>query len=151
MKVVLQRVAYASVTIDQKEKRSIGKGLVALIGIGNDDTEENARLLCRKCAELRIFEDGDGKLNLSAAEQGLDILAVSNFTLYADCKKGRRPGFSNAAKPPKSVDLYNLFVNTLKEYPFGKVETGEFGADMKLEILNDGPVTLILDTDEWQR
>ena len=151
MRLVLQRVSYASVTIDKKEKRSIGKGLVALVGIGVDDTDDDVRLMCRKCAELRVFSDEEGRLNLSAAQQGLDILAVSNFTLYADCRKGRRPGFSAAARPPESIRLYNLFVKSLAEYPFGKIETGEFGADMQLEILNDGPITLILDTDEWKK
>ena len=151
MKAVVQRVKSAIVTINGGEKRAIGAGLLILLGVAVGDTMDDARLLARKCAELRIFEDEQGKLNLSAAELGGAAMVVSNFTLQADTKKGRRPSFLAAAKPPLSVEAYELFVECMRGYGLSGVETGEFGADMQIALVNDGPVTLLLDTEEWKR
>lgn len=149
MKAVLQRVKKASVTIEGRECRKIGAGLVLLVGVSVDDTPEDAVRLAQKCAELRIFEDADGKLNLSAVELGLSALVVSNFTLQADTRKGRRPSFIRAAKEPLSVGLYEQFVACLRTQGLHEVQTGKFGAEMQVELQNDGPVTLVLDTKEW--
>lgn len=149
MKVVVQRVSRSSVTIDKKETRSIGPGLLLLVGVAQTDTVEDCEKMARKCAELRIFEDSEGKLNLSAEELGLSVMVVSNFTLQADTRKGRRPSFIAAAKPPLSIDLYQHFVECLRQQSFREVKTGEFGADMQIELLNDGPITLVLDTQDW--
>lgn len=151
MKAVLQRVKHAQVTINGELSRAIGPGIVILLGVADTDTLEDAVLLARKCAQLRIFEDEEGKLNRSALELGCDALIVSNFTLQADTKKGRRPSFIKAAKPPLSVDCYERFVAEVKANGVNKVETGEFGAEMQVLLQNDGPVTLVLDTDEWKR
>ena len=151
MRAVVQRVHSAQVTIDGQETRAIGRGLLILLGVAAEDTMEDARLLARKCAELRVFEDGQGKLNLSAPELGYEAMVVSNFTLQADTKKGRRPSFIRAAKPPLSVEAYHLFVECVRGYGLARVETGEFGADMQIALVNDGPVTLVLDTEEWKR
>ena len=151
MKAVIQRVKRASVVINGAEERAIGPGLMILIGVAVGDTEEDARLLARKCAEVRIFEDEQGKMNRSAPELGYEALVVSNFTLQADTKKGRRPGFDRAAKPPLAVELYQLFVDCVGGYGLASVKTGEFGADMQIDLLNDGPVTLVMDTAEWKR
>ncbi len=151
MKAVIQRVRSASVVIDGSETRAIGPGLLVLVGVAVGDTEADARLLARKCAEVRIFEDAQGKMNLSAPELGYEALVISNFTLQADTKKGRRPGFDRAAKPPLAVDLYRLFVDCIGGYGLASVKTGEFGADMQITLLNDGPVTLVMDTEEWRR
>lgn len=151
MKAVLQRVKNASVTINGAETRTIGEGLLILLGIAATDTLDDAKLLARKCAELRIFEDENEKLNLSALDLGYDIMIVSNFTLQADTKKGRRPSFIAAAKPPLSVEVYELFIQCVREAGIAKVETGEFGAEMQIALVNDGPVTLVLDTEEWKR
>ncbi|MCI6640280.1 MAG: D-aminoacyl-tRNA deacylase [Pygmaiobacter massiliensis] len=151
MKAVLQRVKHASVTIEGDEERSIGQGLCILLGVAEQDTEQDACQLARKCAELRIFEDEAGKLNKSALELGLAALVVSNFTLQADTKKGRRPSFIRAAKQPLSQQLYQLFVQELAKAGIAPVKTGEFGAEMQVLLQNDGPVTLVLDTEEWKR
>lgn len=151
MKAVLQRVKNASVTINGAETRTIGQGLLILLGVAATDTLDDAKLLARKCAELRIFEDENEKLNLSALDLGYDIMIVSNFTLQADTKKGRRPSFIAAAKPPLSVETYELFIQCVREAGIAKVETGEFGAEMQIALVNDGPVTLVLDTEEWKR
>lgn len=151
MKAVLQRVKHAEVTIEGTETRKIGPGLMILLGVCETDGPEDAVLLARKCAELRIFEDEAGKLNLSALDMGYDALIVSNFTLQADTKKGRRPSFTKAAKTPLSVDCYELFVAEVKKNGIQNVKTGEFGAEMQVVLQNDGPVTLVLDTDEWKR
>lgn len=151
MKAVLQRVKNASVTINGAETRTIGQGLLILLGVAATDTLDDAKLLARKCAELRIFEDENEKLNLSALDLGYDIMIVSNFTLQADTKKGRRPSFIAAAKPPLSVEAYELFIQCVRESGIAKVETGEFGAEMQIALVNDGPVTLVLDTEEWKR
>ncbi|MDD3429042.1 MAG: D-aminoacyl-tRNA deacylase [Oscillospiraceae bacterium] len=151
MKVVLQRVLNASVVIDKTTCRTIEKGLLLLLGVAEGDTAEDAALLARKCAQLRIFEDDAGKLNISAQELGLDAMIVSNFTLCADTKKGRRPGFAKAAKQPASEELYEHFVACMRDMGLHDVQTGAFGADMQISLINDGPITLVLDTEEWKQ
>lgn len=147
MRVVLQRVKRSFVIIDNNEKREISKGLTLLVGISENDTQKEAEYLAKKCTDLRIFSDLDDKLNLSIKDISGEILAISNFTLYADCKKGKRPSFTKAGKPDMSKQLYDFFINQLKDTGIS-VKTGEFGADMEVEIVNDGPITIILDTDE---
>lgn len=147
MKVVLQRVTHASVTIEGKIHGEIQQGLLLLVGITHEDTEAIADKLAKKCVELRIFEDENGKLNKSLFDIQGSILSISQFTLYADCKKGRRPGFDKAGKPDMAKPLYEYFNEALRSYGC-KVETGIFGADMKVELLNDGPVTILLDSAE---
>lgn len=149
MRVVLQRVAGALVTVNGGEARAIGPGLVLLVGIKDTDTLDLAPKLAEKCAHLRIFADEEGKLNRSAAELGYSALVVSNFTLYANTKKGKRPSFIAAAKPPLAVDAYELFLAELEKQGLKEVKHGEFGADMQVSLVNDGPVTILLDTDEW--
>ncbi len=151
MRALIQRVSRASVLINGDEKREIGPGMVILFGVREGDDIEMCQKLAKKCAGLRIFDDTDGKLNLSAADIGGSALVVSQFTLYADSKKGNRPSFIAAAKPPLSTDCYESFVKCIKEQGMKDVQTGEFGADMKVELVNDGPVTLLLDTDEWKQ
>ena len=145
MKAVVQRVKKASVKVSGKIVGKIGPGLVILLGVGEKDTERDAEYLAEKIANLRIFADKNGKMNLSALETKGEILAVSQFTLYGDTKKGRRPSFVQAAEPKKAEKLFGYFVEKLKETGL-KVETGKFRAKMLVEILNDGPVTLILET-----
>ena len=147
--MVLQRVAGASVTVNGGGARVIGPGLVLLVGIKDTDTLDLAPKLAEKCAHLRIFADEEGKLNRSAAELGYSALVVSNFTLYANTKKGKRPSFIAAAKPPLAVDAYELFLAELEKQGLKEVKHGEFGADMQVSLVNDGPVTILLDTDEW--
>jgi D-tyrosyl-tRNA(Tyr) deacylase len=144
MKIVLQRVSKAQVTVEGQTVGQIGRGLVLLIGIGNEDSEEQARYLSEKCLNLRIFEDDEGKMNRSLLDVGGEILAISQFTLYGDTRKGRRPGFTDAAPPEKAEPLYERFVELLRAADV-KVETGRFGARMSVRIYNDGPVTLILE------
>jgi len=151
MKVVVQRVKSAKIVIDNEIERSIGEGLFLLVGVAEDDAESEADMLAQKCAELRIFDDADGNLNLSAIDLKRDILIVSNFTLYASTKKGRRPSFIKAAKPPLAVDCYEAFVSAIKKQEVGRVETGEFGAYMEITAVNDGPVTIIIDPTEWNK
>lgn len=151
MKVVVQRVSKAAVSVNGQPPRVIGPGLLLLVGVAADDTAVIPPKMARKCAELRIFEDAEGKLNLSAAEKGLSALVVSNFTLLGDTRKGRRPSFVRAAKEPLSVELYERFVQELRQCGLAAVETGEFGADMQVELVNDGPITLVLDSDDWLR
>ena len=149
MREVLQRVAGASVTVNSGEARAIGPGLALLVGIKDTDTLDLVPKLAEKCAHLRIFADEEGKLNRSAAELGYSALVVSNFTLYANTKKGKRPSFIAAAKPPLAVDAYELFLAELEKQGLKEVKHGEFGADMQVSLVNDGPVTILLDTDEW--
>lgn len=144
MKIILQRVSYGSVKVDQKIVGEISKGFVLLFGVGQDDEEKNADFLADKCLNLRVFEDENGKMNLSIKDIQGEILVVSQFTLYGDTKKGRRPSFIEAAPPEKADKLYNYFVEKLKQSEL-KVQTGIFRADMKVEIHNDGPVTFILE------
>lgn len=151
MRAVIQRVSGASVTVNGGAPRTIGRGLVILLGVRNTDTLDICEKLAQKCAGLRIFEDADGKLNVSAEELGYEALVVSNFTLYGDTRKGKRPSFIAAAKPPLSVDGYDTFVAHLRRTGLSRVETGEFGADMQVSLTNDGPVTIVIDTDEWKK
>lgn len=148
MRAILQRVTHSSVTVDGKKISEIGKGLLVLLGVGPDDTEEEARFLADKAANLRIFTDEQDKMNLSLLDITGEMLVVSQFTLYADCKKGRRPSFTSAAAPAEANRLYEYFVEYVASLGVSKVGHGEFGADMKVELLNDGPVTIILDTTE---
>lgn len=147
MRIVLQRVSSASVTIEGKEHHSIGPGLVALVGFGHEDGQEHADYLAKKMVELRIFEDDNGQMNRSLLDVGGQCLIVPNFTLYANAKKGRRPSFTDSMAPDKASMLFDYFVAVVKEL-VGKVETGRFGTHMLVDIQNDGPVTLILDTNE---
>ena len=144
MKIVLQRVSYGSVKVDSKLVGEISKGYVLLFGVGNTDTEKNADFLADKILNFRVFEDNDGKMNLSINDIQGEILVISQFTLYGDTKKGRRPSFTDAAPPEKAESLYNYFVNKLKESSL-KIQTGIFRADMKVQIDNDGPVTFLLE------
>ena len=144
MRVVLQRVLEAAVTIDGVEHARIGRGFLALVGVREGDTPADVRALADKCAGLRVFEDPQGKMNLSLADVDGGVLAVSNFTLYADCSHGRRPGFSGAARPEIAPPLYDAFCEALRAAGI-PVGTGVFGADMKIILVNDGPVTLVID------
>jgi len=144
MVTVLQRVSTASVSVDGKVVGSIDKGLLILIGVHKDDGEPNAGFLAAKCADLRIFPDDTGKMNLSVKDINGEALVISQFTLLGDCSKGRRPNFTAAAPPEKGRRLYQYFVEKLKEH-VRKVETGIFGADMKVSLLNDGPVTVVIE------
>ena len=151
MKAVLQRAAQAQVDIIENEgciPRSIEQGLVVLAGIMQGDTPAHIRLMAKKTCEMRIFEDDQGKMNRSLLDIDGEMLIVSNFTLGADCKKGTRPSFSNAAPPAEAIPLYELFISECRCLGVRKVETGEFGADMKVSLVNDGPVTIILDSDK---
>ena len=146
MRLVYQRVSSASVTVEGNVIGQIEKGAVLLLGVGQEDTKADADLLAKKAAELRVFEDENGKMNLSLLDVGGGALVVSNFTLYGNCRHGRRPEFLAAARPETAVPLYEYFVETLQSLGVARVETGEFGADMALQIGGDGPVTLILDS-----
>ncbi len=146
MRILIQRVKRASVTIDGKIHSSIDGGLLALVGFSGSDTQECLLPMADKMLNLRIFEDDDGKMNLSLKDTKGSLLAVSQFTLYADCKKGRRPSFSDAKNPTEAKVLYEKFVSVCSERLGKEVGTGVFGADMKVELLNDGPVTIMLDS-----
>ena len=150
MKAVLQRVLSASVECEGKTVSEIGKGFMVLLGVTKEDTPAEADTLAAKIAGLRIFEDENGKMNLSLEDVGGEVIVVSNFTLCADCKHGRRPSFINAQRPIQANELYEYFIKKLKFNGVSKVGTGVFGGDMQVHIQNDGPVTLILDTDEWK-
>ncbi len=147
MRAVVQRAAGAEITIDRRETRSIGPGLVVFLGVMKGDTEKQADFLAEKIKDLRIFTDENEKMNLSLMDVGGELLAVSNFTLSTDCKKGRRPSFDMAAPPKEAESLYNRFVARAKELGVKRVETGEFGAHMDVLVQNDGPITIILDTE----
>ncbi len=151
MKALVQRVARCQVTVNGTEVRRTGPGLLVLYGCAQDDTLKDCVKLAEKTANLRIFRDPEGKMNLSALDLGLSVMVVSQFTLLADTKKGNRPSFIEAARPPFAVEAYEKYVEELRKYPFLEVETGEFGADMQVELVNDGPVTVMLDTKEWNR
>lgn len=146
MKVVLQRVASASVTIKDKIVGEIQKGIVVLVGIEDADTQEDIDWLVTKITQLRIFGDDNGVMNLSVEEVNGDVLVVSQFTLHAATKKGNRPSYIKAARPEIAIPIYEKFVNTLENKLGKKVPTGIFGADMKVALLNDGPVTIIMDS-----
>lgn len=145
MRLVVQRVTSSKVTVDNVVIGKINKGFNVLIGISNDDTIEDLKYLKDKLVNLRVFEDENDKMNLSLLDIKGDILAISQFTLYGDCRKGRRPNFMNAMSGESAIKLYEDFVKMLKETGL-KVETGKFGADMKVDIQNDGPVTILLDS-----
>ncbi len=144
MRIVLQRVTSAGVKVDGETIGKIGTGFLVLFGVGHEDTEEDCRRLADKLINLRIFSDENGKINLSLADVGGELLIVSQFTLYADCRKGNRPNFIQAGKPDEAERLYNYFADYCRSK--GKrVETGIFGADMKVELVNDGPFTIVLE------
>ena len=145
MRAVLQRVTEAEVRVDGKTVGSIGKGFFILLGVSNEDNETVADKLADKICKLRIFEDENGKTNLSLQDVGGELLVVSQFTLYADCRKGNRPSFIGAGAPAEANRLYEYFMERCKTH-VGKVEHGTFGADMKVSLVNDGPFTLMLDS-----
>ena len=147
MRAVIQRVSRAEITIDHQETRHISQGLVVFLGVIKGDTEAQAEFMAEKVHGLRIFTDENGKMNLSLADVGGELLVVSNFTLGSDCKKGRRPSFDLAAPPEEAERLYHHFVEHAKGLGIQKVETGEFGAHMDVLCANDGPITLIIDTE----
>lgn len=146
MRLLIQRVTEASVTIDQKVKSAIEKGLLILVGIENEDNQTDIEWLTRKLLNLRIFDDENGVMNKSIKDVGGDLLIISQFTLHASTKKGNRPSYIKAAKPEIAVPLYNQFVNHIESELGKTVGTGEFGADMKVRLLNDGPVTIWIDS-----
>lgn len=148
MKFVIQRVTKASVKVDENIIGKIDKGFMVLIGICNEDTKEIADKMIDKMIKLRIFEDSEGKTNLSLNDVNGSLLLVSQFTLYADCKKGNRPSFTSAGNPEMANKLYEYIIEKARTYESIKVERGQFGADMKVELLNDGPFTIILDSKE---
>ena len=145
MRIVLQRVAYASVTVDGEVIGKIQRGFLLLVGVTHDDAMEDMEYLVRKIVQMRIFEDEEGKLNRSIQDIGGEILSVSQFTLYAETKKGNRPSFSKAAPGDVALEMFEQFNGLLRDTGI-PVETGQFGADMKVELLNDGPVTILLDS-----
>lgn len=150
MRVVIQRVSEASVTIEGIEKAKIAQGLLTFVGIEDSDTNEDIQWLCQKIVNLRIFNDTEGLMNLSIQDINGALLVVSQFTLFASTKKGNRPSYLRSAKPDTAIPIYEKFIatlNSLQNYP---VQTGEFGADMKVALLNDGPVTIVIDTHDKQ-
>ena len=150
MRAVIQRVTHASVSIDGAEKAAMGEGLLILLGVTHGDGEKEADYLAAKCAGLRIFRDSEDKMNRSVTDVGGQALVVSQFTLYSDCRKGKRPAFVAAARPETAIPLYERFVAKLREMGL-TVGTGQFGADMQVSLLNDGPVTILFDTDEMMK
>ena len=146
MRALIQRVARASVEIDGEKVGAIGTGILVLLGVRNGDTRREADFLVDKCLNLRIFEDDEGKMNRSVLEEGGELLVVSQFTLYGDCRKGRRPGYTDAAPPPVSEPLYEYFVQQARLRGV-HTETGRFGADMAVSLVNDGPVTLLAEKE----
>ena len=148
MKAVIQRVTSASVSVEGVSVGRIGQGLAVLLGVVEGDTEREADFLADKITQLRIFTDAQDKLNLSVQDTAGEMLVISQFTLAADCSHGRRPSFTRAAKPETAVELYRYFVSRVDAILGKKTQTGEFGADMKVSLVNDGPVTIVLDTAE---
>ena len=146
MRVIVQRAINATVSIDGSVVGSIAKGYLLLVGITHSDTEDDARYLAKKVAQLRVMSDAEGKMNLALADVGGDVLSISQFTLYGDCHKGNRPAFVEAARPEQAQPLYEYFNNQLKKEYGLHVETGVFGADMQVAFTNDGPVTIILES-----
>jgi len=146
MRTVIQRVSRASVTISNQERAAIGPGLVVLLGIEESDDNADIEWLCNKIIQLRIFADSNGVMNLSVAETGGSIMVISQFTLHARTRKGNRPSYIRAAHPDKAIPMYNRFVSVLSALLGREVATGEFGAMMQVELVNDGPVTIIIDT-----
>ncbi len=148
MRAVIQRVKKASVNINGETVSEISKGLLILVGVGAGDTTDDADYLAEKTADLRIFEDTNGKMNLSVKDIKGELLAVSQFTLYGDCRRGRRPSFSNSARPETAQPMYEYFVEKLRETAKSDVKTGVFAADMDVQLINDGPVTILLDSSK---
>ncbi|MBK8720831.1 MAG: D-tyrosyl-tRNA(Tyr) deacylase [Saprospiraceae bacterium] len=146
MKVVIQRVSEASVTIGGKVNGTIGKGLMILVGIENEDSDEDIQWLCQKIVQLRIFNDENGVMNLSLLDVDGDILLISQFTLHASTKKGNRPSYIKAAKPEISIPIYEKMILKLTEFTNKRIQTGIFGEDMKVALVNDGPVTILIDS-----
>ena len=146
MRVVVQRVSEASVLIDNTEKRSIGKGLLVLLGIEDADTDEDIEWLCGKIARLRIFNDDEGVMNLSVCDVSGEVMVISQFTLHASTKKGNRPSYIYAAKPEIAIPLYKKFLQTMKTALNKNIVSGEFGAYMQVAMVNDGPVTIMIDS-----
>lgn len=151
MKAVFQRVSEASVTVDGERIAAIDSGALLLVGVCDGDTRQEAELLAKKVAELRVFCDAEDKMNLSVLDVGGSVLAVSQFTLCANTARGRRPDFFGAAKPAVAQPLFDYFVDCLRQNGVSDVQTGRFGADMQVRLLNDGPVTILLDTDTWKK
>ena len=149
MRVVVQCCSRAEVRIDGERVGQIEKGFVLLVGITDTDSHEQADILAKKIAQLRVFEDAEGKMNLSLNEVGGAVLSISQFTLYGDCRKGNRPSFIRAARPETAAPLYDYFNDMMRTQYNLRVETGRFGADMKVDFINDGPVTILLDTDDF--
>ncbi|AVQ29925.1 MULTISPECIES: D-aminoacyl-tRNA deacylase [Fusobacterium] len=147
MRAVIQRVKHSSVTVDGNILGEIGNGLLVLLGVTHTDTEKEVNWLAAKVKDLRIFEDEEGKMNLGLEDIKGELLVISQFTLYGNCIKGRRPGFTEAARPDLAEPLYEKFLEKCRSFGI-KTECGKFGADMKVELLNDGPVTMIIDTKD---
>src|SRR5215471_1164882 len=147
MRLVIQRVSEARVTVDETTAGHICRGLLVFIGIGKPDTEEDADYLCEKLLGLRIFPDENGKMNRNVAEAGGSLLLISQFTLYGDCRRGRRPSFDNAAPPDRAMALYSYFIDQAKKGPV-PIETGVFQANMQVHLVNDGPVTILIDSGD---
>jgi D-tyrosyl-tRNA(Tyr) deacylase len=146
MRILLQRVSRASVTIAGEVRGQIDRGLLILLGIEEEDNHSDIDWLCNKLGKLRIFSDDEGKMNLSIVDVGGELLVVSQFTLYASTKKGNRPGFTRSARPEIAIPLYEQFIERLSQVTGRRVATGEFGADMQVELINDGPVTIWVDS-----
>ena len=151
MKAVFQRVTEASVTVEGTQIANIGDGVLLLVGVCDGDTQQEAQVLAKKVAELRVFCDENDKMNLSVLDIDGSVLAVSQFTLCASTARGRRPDFFGAARPEVAKPLFDYFVDCLRDMGVNDVQTGEFGADMQVRLLNDGPVTILLDTETWKR
>lgn len=149
MVAVIQRVLRSSVTIDGTVKGEIGRGFNVLLGVQEDDTQKDLAFLVRKIPALRIFEDDAGKMNRSLLDVGGEMLIISQFTLLADCERGNRPSFIQAARPEKAIPMYEAFIQAMRDAGISRVETGEFGADMQVEIVNDGPVTILMDSKRY--
>lgn len=150
MKAVIQRVKHASVTVDGETVGKVGEGYMILVGVSEEDTDADAEILARKTANLRVFTDENDKMNRSVLDIGGEILAISQFTLCADVKKGNRPSFMHAAEPHEADRLYNLYCDALLKNGVKKVEKGVFGAHMEVDLLNNGPVTILYDTEIWR-
>lgn len=148
MRALIQRVSSAKVVIEDDISGQIGQGILVLLGITHDDSDKDIDWLIRKITQLRIFSDEEGKMNLSVQDVQGGLLVISQFTLYADSKKGNRPSYTKSAPPATAIPLYEAFLHNLRQTFAGKVETGKFGADMKVSLLNDGPVTIMLDSKE---
>lgn len=151
MRAVIQRVSGAKVEVDGKTVGSIGKGFLVLLGVMDGDSEKDAEILAAKTAKLRVFEDPDGKMNLALPDVNGGVLCVSQFTLCADVRKGNRPSFTPSASPAEADRLYEYYMDCLKKEGISEVERGEFGADMQVSLTNDGPVTILFDSDIWRK